>query len=1015
MPATARIRLFLGVSGFSAAIYALTWLRELRLVFGETLPAYGAVLSVLFVGLAVGHRLGAKRARRADNPLELFAFAQGAAALWAALTPILLVVASAMYGALGGAGALGLGGATIVRVVSSAVLVIPTALALGASIPLAGRSQPGVLVIGAAVGMFVVPFALLALFGTQLTLWLGCTIHLLSAVLARTAARARSTAESGIGRRPSRGVTADEWVHVVAAFAAGFTLLLSQLAWSRVLLPLFGGSLFATATLVTVTTLAVGCGMLAGARWLASGTLARLGALFAFGAVAVVLPFVLGDRIAFGAQMVRSFAVGGVLGQALGWGIVAALVAAPAAFAGGCQLAVVADVARGRALPAFWGGAALACLAGTVLIVALFASTCWQISAWINALGAMALFVVHAMRRRDERATVGGGGALALLAALMLVLSAGPTRVLRHAPIGSGGAENVLTHATMNDVERWLRFTRRALVWDAEGLGSRLAIRAPREVDFTLDGRVGGGAISGAGVQLASGIVAALRHPAPKRVLVLGLGNGAMAGWLAELDGVVAVDVIEPEPAMRRVAEACAAVNHDVLTDQRTTLRIADPREALGAMTDTYDLVVIGATLSHRPTMLTSELYAAVKARLNEGGLLAQVVRTRDFDLDDAGIVYATMTGVFGAVETWHAQRGHLVLLGGGLEPIDAAAMRSRLTQPAAAAALYAGWHVRSLEGVLAHFVAGPGLAEELAALVEGRVNTDDDNAMELNLARKLGRGGDVEVAALRELASRMKAGRPPVRGEVSWANVADAAMSVEVLASGASPEPSLVVDAAQGHRFAAIRAWSSGDMETAARAWGAQKRAATLPVEIIVLSESYASLGDARALPLIDRLATFDPVTARVIKARFHLAEENVAASVRELDAAFAAHRENPWVVPAVMRRALSMAADIARLDRAQAVTIANALVVPFAVRSLDFMRTRVLLDVATLAGSDACMAAVEEAGQHFPWERKQLVGRVRCIEVARRGNLTLARRELERYVDNEGIAVDVAFLPSN
>lgn len=50
-------------------------------------------------------------------------------------------------------------------------------------------------------------------------------------------------------------------------------------------------------------------------------------------------------------------------------------------------------------------------------------------------------------------------------------------------------------------------------------------------------------------------------HPDPRRALVIGLGTGTTAGWLAAVGSIERVDAVELEPAVVEYAELFAAVN----------------------------------------------------------------------------------------------------------------------------------------------------------------------------------------------------------------------------------------------------------------------------------------------------------------------------------------------------------------------------------------------------------------------------------------------------------------------
>jgi spermidine synthase len=48
------------------------------------------------------------------------------------------------------------------------------------------------------------------------------------------------------------------------------------------------------------------------------------------------------------------------------------------------------------------------------------------------------------------------------------------------------------------------------------------------------------------------GLIGAALHPNPKRALVIGLGTGSTAGWLAAVPTIEQVDVVELEPRSSR-------------------------------------------------------------------------------------------------------------------------------------------------------------------------------------------------------------------------------------------------------------------------------------------------------------------------------------------------------------------------------------------------------------------------------------------------------------------------------
>ena len=65
-----------GLSGMTALIYEIIWIRPLSLVFGTTIYAVSTIIASFILGLAVGSWLAGKYTDRLKNPLRYFAFAQ---------------------------------------------------------------------------------------------------------------------------------------------------------------------------------------------------------------------------------------------------------------------------------------------------------------------------------------------------------------------------------------------------------------------------------------------------------------------------------------------------------------------------------------------------------------------------------------------------------------------------------------------------------------------------------------------------------------------------------------------------------------------------------------------------------------------------------------------------------------------------------------------------------------------------------------------------------------------------
>ena len=63
-----------GLTGMTALIYEIIWIRPLTLVFGTTIYAVSTIIASFILGLAVGSWLAGRYSDRLHNPLRYFAF-----------------------------------------------------------------------------------------------------------------------------------------------------------------------------------------------------------------------------------------------------------------------------------------------------------------------------------------------------------------------------------------------------------------------------------------------------------------------------------------------------------------------------------------------------------------------------------------------------------------------------------------------------------------------------------------------------------------------------------------------------------------------------------------------------------------------------------------------------------------------------------------------------------------------------------------------------------------------------
>ncbi|MDR0777288.1 MAG: polyamine aminopropyltransferase [Azonexus sp.] len=119
--------------------------------------------------------------------------------------------------------------------------------------------------------------------------------------------------------------------------------------------------------------------------------------------------------------------------------------------------------------------------------------------------------------------------------------------------------------------------------------------------------------------------MAAITHDAPRRVLIIGGGDGGSAEELLKHPGIERVTLVEIDPAVVDVARRhLQGVHRGSLDDPRLTLKIEDGFAYVQASAEPFDLIVLDLTDPGGPSTLlyTPEFYRACAARLGEGGIM---------------------------------------------------------------------------------------------------------------------------------------------------------------------------------------------------------------------------------------------------------------------------------------------------------------------------------------------------------------------------------------------------------
>jgi spermidine synthase len=743
------------LSGASALVYQLLWLRLLGLVFGVTVHAASTVLASFMAGLAIGSYFTGRLAPHIRRPLLWFACAEALIALTAVLTPWALDTLQVVYRTLHHALPHSMAVLTTARFATSFLaLLLPTTL-MGATLPIVMKSAVtrwsasgnrfGLLyaanTTGAIAGALAAGLWLIPAVGIRRTFVVAAASNLTAAAVAALVGRsARAAAEGSEPIEPSAneaGLETRARTVVLGIFAlSGFTALALEVVWFRVNVLVLRPTVYTFAMMLATVLAGIALGSAAVAPFMQRRRpwLTILAVLELLIAVTVLMSFQALEKappVVASAGKYLTF-IPGYLVPLIVTSLVTifpAMLLMGAAFPIGLHLwsagagdtaTVVRRVGTFSALNVT--GAIAGSVAAGFVLLPLLGSRSTLIA--LSATTAMGAFVLLAVDRGSliRRAAI----AAAAVAALFLVRVPDPFDVFL--------AQRVPDHP---------------LMWKQEGVQTTVSVHhfGPRRVMF-LDGlhqaSTVGPLVFG---HRRIGHLGPLLHPRANDVLVIGLGGGATAGAASQYP-YARTEVVELSRAVIDGASFFSEVNYDLLNAPNVAVSVDDGRSHLQLSGRRYDVImadIIQPVHAGAGNVYSAEYFTLVRSALRDGGLAVQWVFGTEAEYK---MIMRTFLSVFPHATLW-ADAGVMV---GSMTPlqIDHADIEWKFQVPRTRAALEA-IGVKSFADVKSLYTASDAKMREFVG--EGPILTDDRPAIEyfLALPRK-----DVDVSHLRSDVSEI-------------------------------------------------------------------------------------------------------------------------------------------------------------------------------------------------------------------------------------------------------------------
>ncbi len=760
------VQLLFFVSGATGLVYQIIWMRKLILVFGATAFAVSTVLTAFMGGLALGSYLFGRIADTGRRHLSLYGALEIGIGIYALAVPALLGALVPVYRWLWLQFEPGLMSFALLKFTGSfLVLVVPTTL-MGATLPVLARwatRHPGHIggsvgrlyalnTFGAVAGTFLCGFVLIRALGmhgaTLLAAALNVALGLLSLALARRERRAgwlpapgTEPAPAPSGLRPADAGGGRSWLLLTVYALSGAAALLLEVAWTRVLTLIIGGSVYAFSLMLTAFLLGLAAGAMALAR-LADAAGQRRPALLAgllagAGATSVATLWVFGRLPYLFARVFH--ATGGDEVLATGFKFVACvLVMFPATFLLGGVFPVIVRMhaaglrhlgrAVGEAYAANTAGTIAGAFAGGFICIPLLG-----LQGTVLAAGTLELVLALVIL-----AALGTGpwwrrGGLAAALALVLV-ALWPLRPAWNALLMNSGIYLYASDLPAGfDREVFREYTESAYreLFYQEGATATILVaeeKANGNVFLSVNGKVDASSGSDMQTQVLSGHLPALFHPDPGTALVVGLASGVTAGSLAT-HPLERIDVVEIEAAVVEASRYFDGVNNRPLEDPRVRAVVNDGRNYLLFTDQRYDIIISEPSnpwLTGAANLFTLEYFDLTARRLAPGGISCQWIQAYNMTLPDLQSLLATYASVFEHVLLFNLDGSDLLLLG-SQRPLrfdtDALARRMSLLDVAIDLGRV---RIRAVEDLLAWFSLGE---VEIEGLARGAGLNTDDNA----------------------------------------------------------------------------------------------------------------------------------------------------------------------------------------------------------------------------------------------------------------------------------------------
>ena len=776
------------ISGAAGLIHEVVWTRLLRHIMGNTVYSITTVLCAFMGGLALGSFVGGRIIDRRSDPLRVFAILEGIIALYCLALPLLINGAEPLYRFFYQYTHNSPYIFALIRFFFSGLILLVPATFMGASLPVLTRffanasgrigwsvgTVYGINTFGAVLGTVVAGFVLIPGLGVIKSIYAACilnaTVAILSylffrltaswpneSVLAQAGKPENNVKHKSKEKKKNKFISKFKFssasysqppekalLLILAGYGlAGFSSLVYEIAWTRVLSMLIGSSTYAFSMMLTAFILGLAIGSTVCAKFADRihnpiRALAVIEVIIGFSAIAMVPVF--GFLPFFVANMISRFMGSFWHLQIAEFLIIFFMMFIPTLLMGAAFPVVNRIFANrnekiGRSVGTVYGantiGTIIGSFVGGFVLIPLFGiqSTIFA-AALINVAVGILFWEMHRPFLPAKRVK---GIAVTVIVAI-LVIAVIPKWDASHMSFGPFYAASRMDEDAAPPSSDSMRKFAESLkvLFYKEGVDTTVTVKEDPTGIISLSVNGKSDASTGMEDLLTQGMLAhvpLMLHPDPKNALVVGLASGITLGT-AGLYPLESLDCVEISPAMREASHYFDKYNHNILKDPRVNLITADGRNYLSLSNKKYDIIISEPSnpwMAGVADLFTKEFFDLCRKSLNPQGIMCEWLHIYNMDLETFRSIVYTFYTAFPNATIWKPAYGDCLLIGSiGDMSVDYSSFIKRMSNPAIASDLKR-INLASPNVFLGRLMMGPAGIKQMT---QGAALHTDDNAL---------------------------------------------------------------------------------------------------------------------------------------------------------------------------------------------------------------------------------------------------------------------------------------------